>query len=207
MNTTAHLTCSSTYLLSGSNSSTCEISGNWSPQTLTCQGTDSWQKTVDFHVVFFFGIHGRGVCVAGDMHDRRTCVAGGMHGMEQGMHGRGVACMAGGVCMLGDTWQGACMVGVCVCMAGGMCGRGYMTGGMHGRRDGNSYWILQGSFQKFLLLLYPIINVIPRSNINKVNSVIRNRRTVETLSNLFFTHCKYHCLKWQVYISYLELIG
>ena len=47
-------------------------------------------------------------------------MAGGMHG--RAIHGRGGACMAVGLCVVG------------ACLAGGMCGRGGMHGrGVHGR--------------------------------------------------------------------------
>ena len=59
------------------------------------------------------GMHGRGwACMAGGMHCK------GMHG--GGMHVRG-ACMVGGMCGGGHTWG--------VCMAGGVRGRGVLDRG------------------------------------------------------------------------------
>ena len=57
------------------------------------------------------------------------CPQGGRHAWPGGVHGQGV-CMARGACMVGHTWQGACVVvvgGACmvvvgVCVAGeGAC--------------------------------------------------------------------------------------
>ena len=53
---------------------------------------------------------------------------------SQGEHAWQGACMAGeGVCMAGGMWQGACVAGEGACMAGGMHGWGMCggEGGMH----------------------------------------------------------------------------
>ena len=45
--------------------------------------------------------------------------------------------MAGGMCAGGHAWQGACVAGRRAwqeaCMEGGMYGRGFVAGGVHGR--------------------------------------------------------------------------
>ena len=77
----------------------------------------------------WWGVHGQGACMAGDMHGwqhawlgcvcgrgvhgrwgacQGTWQEGGMHGRGEGMHGcRGMngqgACIAGGVCVAGET--------------------------------------------------------------------------------------------------------
>ena len=85
-----------------------------------------------------------GVRGEGGMHDERVrgkggVAKGGCVWQKGGMHGKGGVC-GEGACVVGRyAWQR-------VCMAGGMCGRGCVAGGIHVRRDSHrsgrytSYW-------------------------------------------------------------------